>query len=141
MHFHARPLHFLTSSRLTTSSLKRGQDSLKRPDPPSDHTEEANENWNPFPPPPPPVPAQPAPSFFSMLDPRPVKGRKLQRRRGRSTSGEYAGISSARETFSVWTVTRFDTRVRERERERERMLFSNQSGRRREEYGVSITKM
>lgn len=53
VHFHARPLHFLTSSRLTTSSLKRGQDSLKRPDPPSDHTEEANENWNPFSPPPP----------------------------------------------------------------------------------------
>lgn len=70
VYFHTRPLHFLTSSRLT-SSLKRGHDSLKRSTHRSsttDHTTLGREGTKTGT----PVPAQPVP-LSSMLDQRPVK--------------------------------------------------------------------
>lgn len=81
VYFHARPLHFLTSSRLSTSSLKRGHDSLKRSDlPRTDHTKGGgNENWNPC--------TCSTCSLFLRCSIRARLKRKLQRRRGRSTSG------------------------------------------------------
>lgn len=94
------------------------------------------------------LPSPPPPILLYLLNLLPLSSRcsirarlkrKLQRRRGRSTSGEYgeyAGISSTRETFSSGRLHALILDW-ERERERERMLFSNQFGRRREEYGVS----
>lgn len=90
VYFHARPLHFSTSSRLSTSSLKRGQDSLKR----STHrssthgSHQVGGRERKLEPPPLPLYLLNLLPLSSMLASiRARLKRKLQRRRGRSTSG------------------------------------------------------
>lgn len=77
VHFHARPLHFLTSSRLTCLVEKRARLVETARSSVGSHVGKGGGELKLEPSPPlpphPPVPAQPAPSFFSMLDPRPVK--------------------------------------------------------------------
>lgn len=124
VHFHARPLHFLTSSRLTCLVEKRARLVETARSSVGSHVGKGEGELKLEPSPPLP------PILLYLLNLLPLSSRcsirarlkrKLQRRRGRSTSGEYgeyAGISSTRETS--FSSGRLHALILDWERERKR---------------------